>query len=92
MKHPAYEQEEKLDWLFRKTKINKRLLGLRYSENGVFVEYLPLNWTLNLGSNVWLYIRLMGTYIYKVFEKFIFSKEGLSKTEINPSSIPFRMV
>jgi hypothetical protein len=91
-KHKAYEREQEVRLIISEDEMEQRTTKFKVSENGVFVEYIPLR--LNLKSNLKSITihPLNGQLHFEGIKKFI-SFQSLSKeTEIKVSNIPFRMV
>jgi hypothetical protein len=91
-KHYAYEREEEVRLVISENEVEQKSTRFKTSENGVFVEYLPLKLDLktNLKSvtvhplNADLHLSGAKRFINSIFHN--------QKIDIKMSSIPFRLV
>jgi hypothetical protein len=90
-KHQAYESEEEVRLIISEHPTEKQKTKFKISENGVFVEYLPLKLNLETNLKSVTVHPLNGQLHLQGAKKFVNSILS-NKPEINISSIPFRIV
>lgn len=91
-KHHAYEPEQEVRLLISENKAEQETTRFKISENGVFVEYLPLKLNLRSSLKSISIHPLNGKLHLEGVKKFIASKDLSTEIEFNVSKIPFRIV
>jgi len=97
-KHQAYEREEEVRLIISENEIEQNTSKFRVSENGVFIEFIPLRLNLTNELKSITIHPLCGELHLRGIKKFINSKIKRSKSQINVeedikiSKIPFRIV
>lgn len=91
-KHTAYEREQEVRLIVSEDEIEQKTTKFKISDNGVFVEYIPIK--LNLKGNIKSITihPLNGQLHLEGTKKFIASQYFATKIEIKVSTIPLRLV
>lgn len=91
-KHKAYEREQEVRLIISENEMEQKTTKFKVSENGVFVEFIPIK--LNLKTNIKsITIHPLNGQLHLEGTKKLISSQYFGKEiEIRVSSIPFRLV